>query len=440
MLFLTFGLTEMEVKMDSLSFFLGLLRLEKRDYALLKLLLSPSNDEEEIAAFFQSIDIDTEDHDRICLIAQLGLQNNYQGVPKSEIPRLRGVTRHTVIRNTQLIMNAIELMKEYQSQGIPVLLCKGIALRLGYLKHQSRHMWDIDLLIPYEACGPAEEIAEKAGYEITHSRHALNLRKKADHNIQIDVHHVFIKTNIKFQSQVESVVWERAKKINAHGVTVCLPSAEDLALQILTNEFSNLVMESNQKSHFKWIYDLSCVLGSTGSFDWNLLFTMARGYKVDGIVRIMLLLLNQVAPSMIDLQTVRGAFPDESSDQKLVSYYKNNIISFQKYAKARKTKKMGRYIWHWLPYTWAVHRYYLYGLSGWEILKRFPENLRIVFGVNSWAEFPLAAINKIKLRRKRDRDEACSESRGINGADKNSEYTGDTAAAGPLFPKGENQF
>lgn len=382
---------------DALSFFRDGLRLERSDSELFALLFAPVVTAQQVADLFTRLDVEALPLEKVSLLLHLCLKTSFAGVPEREVPRIRGVSRFLLLHNAKLIMNMVVLAKEFAQAGIPLLLCKGIAMRLHYLPGQSRHMWDVDAAVSPESFDQAVRIAEAAGCDTIFSRHAATLFRSYG---SVDLHHVFYKSSIKGVD--ERGVWERSREITAHGCTFRVPCPEDMLLQILTNEFSNLVTEQRQRAHVKWIYDAGCLLGAS-AVDWERLYAIAEECRVAGMANIMLALLRESIPDVLEASGMPEASLDVKITEKMAAYYTRSLKGIHRYQEAKKSRKIYRYAWYWLSFTWHYHNYYLYGLSFRQRLGLFPANCKALFNIRSWREFPLAALNKLRTRINFDR-------------------------------------
>lgn len=375
-----------------LSFFRNCLALEPTDTELLSLLFLPNAPSDRVGALFSQLDIDALPQEKVALLSQLALKCAYDGVPKQGIPRLKGFSRFLLTHNAKLILGMVSLAKELAPAGIPLLLCKGVAMRLYYQPRSSRHMWDVDVAVPPEQFDQAVRIAQGAGCKVIFSRHAASLFKGYG---SVDLHNVFYKTSVLGLD--ERGVWRRSVPVAAHACVFQAPGREDMLLQVLTNEFSNLVTETRQRVHLKWAYDAGNLLQSSPP-DWNRLFSIAEECRVTSMITIMLALLREILPDIV----ASSGMPDVAADRKTVeamaSYHARGLRAIERYQKAKKSKKMYRYIWFWLPFTWHYHNHYLFGLSFWQRLKLFPANCKALFHIRSWWEFPAAALRKMVLR------------------------------------------
>lgn len=141
------------------------LNLSEKHLDLLQLFFKSNVSQEELADFFLGIDIEKQGLEKASLIAHLCIKTNYQGVPENLVPRIKGILKFWISHNARLMMNALELIRTYNQQEIPVLLCKGAAMRLGYMPKVSRNMWDVDITVPVEKYREAVLLATDTGYD-----------------------------------------------------------------------------------------------------------------------------------------------------------------------------------------------------------------------------------------------------------------------------------
>ncbi len=382
-----------------LHFFKTALHLNGTDLKLLRLLFAPKIDPQNLADIFARFKVDELRQEEVSLLSQLCIKANYQGVPPAQRPRMKGVSRYFVTLNARQTFTFLQLAELYAQAGIEVLLCKGIAMRLGYMKDQSRHMWDVDIAVRPRDYERAVALARQHGYAGKPGMHATTLEKEK--YLPIDLHSYFHKTSVKGID--EGGVWQRSRRLNIHGQKLLLPGVEDILAQLLTNAFSNIVIEGNTRPHLKWIYDAGWLIRFAG-VSWPLLFKVAQELRVAHFAKLMLLLLEEVLPGTVNMAALDKAFPGYENNNTLFAHYYRSAIYFKRYFSAKQSGKLSKYILLWPGFCWHYHRYYQYGLPLAKQIELFPQYIKTIMGARSWWGLPLASINKIALRMKRDRE------------------------------------
>lgn len=382
------------------------------DILLLRALIGGDSEDASLAEIFAAINVESEAMERLSLLSRLCLQNGYRGVPACEIPRFKGLSRYFIHRNAKLVAPLLEFAGACEQCGIELLLCKDIALRLGDMKAQARHMRDADVAIRPERYEEAVNVALSLGYSALYSRQAVQLTRNK--NEVIVLHRAFHKTSACGVS--EDPVWRRSLPVSTHDHKFFLPCLEDMLVQLLANEFSSLIIEGQQYPRLKWAYDCGWLI-TQGGVDREKLFAIARECRMAGQVKIMLLLLLDLiqpqpgAPgseqdsaqnSTPNSELIRRALPGAGDEDQLCRYYQRSITWINRYSTARKSRKMRRYIKYWLPHAWHRHCYHLYGMGFWQRLGLFPATCKELFGIKSWLQFPAAAARKISACRARD--------------------------------------
>ena len=185
--------------------------LKAEEISLLALVLADAPNAAAIDGLFNHFDVDALRQEQTSLLSLLCVKAGYVGVPESQRARMKGFSRYMAVRNARQIMHFLDLARKYAEAEIPVLLCKGVALRLGYMVDQTRHMWDVDVAVPPECHARAVDIARKAGWRCQFSMHAASLEKEP--GMPIDVHVVFHKNSVNGVD--ETRVWRRARAITA---------------------------------------------------------------------------------------------------------------------------------------------------------------------------------------------------------------------------------
>lgn len=133
--------------------------------------------------------------------------------------------------NLRMDAQARRLCAGMQSEGIPVMLLKGAALRARYPELAGRPQCDTDVLVRRDDLGRAEAVVREAGYRVdekTFTREQyldehFDLRMIKE-NIAVELH--WTMSNECAAGAIERT-WQRAEAIDWGGTPVWLPCVED---------------------------------------------------------------------------------------------------------------------------------------------------------------------------------------------------------------------
>ena len=260
--------------------FYELLHLNKTDSLLLQILFSSAKKRKETChAFLQSFvmeDADGETQALMPLFLQVNRQANFDPDIKS---RTNSLYRSVMRRNYLNLHGILPLLSAFNQADIPVMLMKGMAL--GHVYYQDlalRAMGDIDIAVPHHRFAEAYHIALQHGFQGDRLLHSADLKK--DGQIALDLHCQIFKESYAHESR-ETILWERAGKVDFYGSQVCLMSAEDLLLGILLNQFYDTLCPLGQPGRpKKWIVDAAVILQQKPDFDLELFIQACYHFRV----------------------------------------------------------------------------------------------------------------------------------------------------------------
>ena len=115
---------------------------------LLRLVLSPVLDSDELAAWTEGVDLQTLDAGSVRLLPSLYLRLKEAGIDHPWLAGMRGWYRRTLYRNRLIVHRGLDLTEKLESRGVPALLLKGSPLIALYYKDPgARPMGDFDLMV-----------------------------------------------------------------------------------------------------------------------------------------------------------------------------------------------------------------------------------------------------------------------------------------------------
>ena len=195
------------------------------------------------------------------------------------------------MKNKRLFNELVKICCLLQSNGIPVLVLKGVALSVLYYKDNGiRPMDDADIWVPFDKLEQALAVFNNHGWYSKHRvsdetvlkyrvhlHHSTDYRK--DEEFNIDIH--WKPVNLASTLTVEKEVWCNTQAIIVNGVE----------LRTLNDEFHffHVVVHGvrwNSQSSIRWIVDAITILQSAGSqFNWEELIILAEKYHAVVFIR-----------------------------------------------------------------------------------------------------------------------------------------------------------
>jgi hypothetical protein len=267
------------------------------DRLLLDLVFRQNPAQNELDEFFTRWDIEKEGAHKSMMLSYFMKAHPELTFSEYVKPRLQGLLEYYRFYNVQRLAHFPELGKALNRAGIPVLVFKGMAMKL-LRPELPRVMEDIDFMVPKEKYAEAVHIAESAGFEHALERdpeHSADLIHR-DKKCLVDIHKF---PNLKHGSNINTQLFARAKKINAYGVDMLIPCREDLVFIALTNLLHNLVEKTSIKGVLYGLFDYTYLVNNKADFNWDIVIDNAHKTKTTLDIRLALEIIERLVPGII---------------------------------------------------------------------------------------------------------------------------------------------
>ena len=228
------------------------------------------NGEQALAAWktwCSKVDLQALDTSSYRLLPLLYHNLNRLQVKHPWLPIMRGVHRHTWVKNQTLLYEMGQLLTQFQDAGIEPLLLKGTALIVKYYDNFGlRPMDDFDVLVPRCQVNQAIEVLTKAGWEAGfRAPHAQSFRKGEE--LECDLH-----WNILFENcrqAIDDPFRQMAEQAYVNGVAVKVLNPTDQLLHVCVHgaRWSYL-------PPLRWLADAVVILNHS-VIDWERLVQQA---------------------------------------------------------------------------------------------------------------------------------------------------------------------
>lgn len=279
---------------DFADFFEQKIGVTDKERLLLRQYISASPDPAEIKKLFSMVHYEEETFAFSYMLSRLCAQHGFHWAPAMLQPRIRGCYRQIAVGNISRLNIMFKMAGQLASRGIPILVIKGGALRLGALANIPRQMGDVDIVVPKAHFEEAKKIALDCGFTIkTDSVHSVDLLWEGRNCL--DLHYTFFKHNI-WKSEIETI-WEQAKKITQNGTELLLPPLEDLFLHILINAFDNIIFNEHHKGSISWAADCFDLLKRYPELSLKRVLSLSKEYDVVPQLKMMALILDRLIPN-----------------------------------------------------------------------------------------------------------------------------------------------
>lgn len=245
-----------------------LLGYETEDRLLVRNLFAGGGEREKSCRDFLAASVFEDlDHESIHLMPYFLLHNGDSPLTAKLRPRINGLFKWSMCRNSFNLSGILPLLKAYDHAGIPILLMKGVVLAHTYYKSLGmRFMADVDIAVPPENFDKAAALADAMGFQRREAGHSIDFCK--DGKYRIDLHRTIFKESYR-RENLEQALWEKAQKIKFYDLEVFVPAPEDLLLSLLLNEFFDIVGHEEKKGgrNKQWLLDVKMVLAAVKNFD-----------------------------------------------------------------------------------------------------------------------------------------------------------------------------
>ena len=221
--------------------------------------------------------VDLEDLDGVSsrLVPALYARVGSQPVVESLSGRMKGIYRHSFVRNNRFL-NAIQpVCHALASAGIDFIVFKGMSSLLQYHKSAAqRSFGDCDILVRRRDKDRAEGVLAACGFRYRYDT-GRKLEDRHSHDfvdaagIGLDLHWYSL-----FESCDEGAddgFWSRSRFIEWKGQRLRVLAPEDELLVAGISGIREIGGIREVHAHFDWLYDAWLILKATPDFDWRLL-------------------------------------------------------------------------------------------------------------------------------------------------------------------------
>lgn len=204
----------------------------------------------------------------------------WETVPESQRTALEHFRRHHLTRTLSLVSELCRLADRFDAASIPFMSFKGPTLALALHSDLARREYnDIDVLVPDEHVGAAEDVLTAMGYHNVQGDHAFRqfflasfkqyAFTRADGAAAVDLHWSFSGAHVPFPLTTADA-WNHASSITIGDREIPSVAGTDLALLLAghgTKEAWSLL---------KWVSDFAFMIQRHRNLDWADIHRRAR--------------------------------------------------------------------------------------------------------------------------------------------------------------------
>ncbi|MBN2548089.1 MAG: nucleotidyltransferase family protein, partial [Anaerolineales bacterium] len=228
----------------------------------------------------------------LSLFTRRALQYARPSIPPAVLSDLTESSQALALRSLQQVAEIQRVLAAFQGAGIPVIVLKGLHLRLVvYQDSMLRSMSDLDLLVAEEYLEWACLLLKELGYTslenpLVEANSCHRIYTSLQARFPIEVHWKIEGGRAGFQVDTPAL-WGRAQPLKVFGVEVLALAPEDLILHLGKHTFKVAALRS--------LVDLAESLDHFGEqLDWSAIEGCARQWRVSRSLYLALTLARQV--------------------------------------------------------------------------------------------------------------------------------------------------
>lgn len=225
-----------------------------------------------------------------------------------EAARLKGLYRHTWVRNQLHARLMADVIEALSAAAIPTLVVKGLALQIvAYGGSGARAMEDGDVVVPRELAVDAAGLLERRGWRAVFPPLSREMRCRASSPFEhvrggsFDLHWHILYDDMRPGADDES--WAGAQPLELlHASTLTLQPADHL-LHALTHGLAWAPV-----APIRWVADVVGLVRATGpALDWRRFWRRVAAHRVDWIVAQGLTYVERLLPGVLPAPAVAHA-------------------------------------------------------------------------------------------------------------------------------------
>jgi len=226
-------------------------------------------------------------------------------IPEPVLNRLR----ERFHRNTQRVLaktaELVRIVKRFEQKGIPVLPLKGPVLALlVYDDLGSRHVGDLDIMVPPESVEKAEDVLVQQGYKrihpdfhLTPKQHSIYLQNNhhfgyfcQERGIRVELHWRFGSIRYLFPLRFNDL-WKDKQTIRIGGSEMATLSPEHTILFLCAHGAGHAWFR------LFWLNDIACLMKKRSAINWQSLMLHASRLGIGRMVAEGIVLSNLLLAS-----------------------------------------------------------------------------------------------------------------------------------------------
>ncbi|MBI4749064.1 MAG: nucleotidyltransferase family protein [Acidobacteria bacterium] len=323
-------------------------------------------------AWCAKVDLQTLDDGSFRLLPLLYQNLKALGVEHPWLQVMKGIHRHTWVKNQTLLHGMTPVLKMFQQAGIEPIVLKGTALITRYYENFGlRPMGDFDVLVPRQSANQAIELLGQAGWTPGFRAPHAQVFRKSD-GTECDLHWNLFFENCRVE--VDDPFWQLAEPAKVGGVPVKVLNPTDQFLHVCVHG-----ARWNPVPPLRWLADAVVILEHS-TIDWNRLVQQATRM---GLVLPLRDTLGYLA-WLLGVEVPEAVLAE--LNQHLVSFAYR--LDYRAWTVPPEQRGPGLTLWAY----WREFEQWSYGADKSPHIWQFPQFLQHLWGVESVHKIPWLVI------------------------------------------------
>lgn len=294
---------------------------------LLKLYFAEDIWPDKLTNLFSKYDIEVLDFQTVWLLSKLASRLQYNGVPKEQIPRIKGVVRRFTVENGRSFCTLPGILDALNKADVAVMLLNGTAMKAFYEPEETRYSSSIDILVHAGDIKRISLVLEEQGFILKDACWEQRVFQKSD--VRIGVHSTYLRANLLTGELVD--VWQYSLEIDWQGKRIRVPSPEMMLLITLTQGLEAFCSRINNSfdSQFVLVFlDIKFFLGQT-TLNWIKFIEIVKKSKLSLQVHLMLGIINHLFPESVSEEILDALIFTDKDVVNIQNLISHNIAKKQ---------------------------------------------------------------------------------------------------------------
>ena len=253
---------------------------------LLNILFSDDIVPDSLDKFFSKYNIENLDYPCVWLISKLAARLQYEGVPKEQFPRIKGVVKKFAVENGRQLLALKGLLEVLNKVNIAVMLLNSAAMKVFYKPTKTQYFSDVDILVHSEDIKKTCLILEEQGFLLQGMFWRQGFYQKND--VRIVVHSTYLRANLLGGDLTD--IWQYSLETFWQEQKVFIPCPEMMLMILLEQGLEAFCSRINNSfdSHFVLTFlDIKFFLVQT-TLNWRKFIEIVKKSKLSLQVHLML--------------------------------------------------------------------------------------------------------------------------------------------------------